>query len=192
MFTSQTYLRPCGNQCSGIHYVGGFRSQLNPCVFFDYCYGLYEQDSHADFIFSGIRDGFRIEDADFDGSYFCPNYKSALEPRAKAEMDRIISNELALGKVSRVVSKPSCVHSLGAIRKSDGSVRPITDCRRPLGTSINNHMDKVCQDFSYISLDQVSALINPVVFSLFLTLSQHIDQLMFFLTIELFKVLSGI
>ena len=66
--------------------------------------------------------------------------------------------------MSEVDYIPTCVHALGAITKSDGSLRPITDCRRPLGQSINNYMQSVCEDFSYISLDQVTSSISPGVY----------------------------
>ena len=155
------YVRPCGFQCTGVHTLAGCRSQLNPCVFFDYCFGMTQVDENADFIFSGVRDGFRIVDSDYSGSYCCSNYKSALLGDAKLEMDTIISRELSLDKVSRVIEYPTCVHALGAIRKSDGSVRPITDCRRPLGVSINNFMETVCQDFTYVNLDQVCSSVTP-------------------------------
>ena len=76
-------------------------------------------------------------------------------------MDDIIARELELEKLTVVEEIPDCVHALGAILKSDGGVPPVTDCRRPLGVSIKNYMNEVCREFSYISLDQVTAVMTP-------------------------------
>ena len=152
--------RPCVGDCAGVHYVGGLRSQLNPCVFFDYCFGN-PSDDNGSYIFQGVSEGFRIVDPEYEGSYFCSNYDSVLHPSAKAEMDEIVRKELRLDKVSLVDSIPTCVHALGAIHKSDGGIRPITDCRRPLSRSINNYMEHVCETFSYVSLDQVCEVVEP-------------------------------
>ena len=155
------YFRPCGVQCTGRHDLEGCRSQLNPCVFFDYCFGMNIPDPNAEFIFEGVRDGFKIVDYDFAGSYFCQNYQSVLSDESRLEMNDIVLKELALGKVSRSDSFPQCVHALGAITKASGGIRPITDCKRPLGFSINNYMNSVCEDFSYISMDDVCQSITP-------------------------------
>ena len=41
-----------------------------------------------------------------------------------------------------------------------GSFRPITDCRRPEGFSINNHMDSTFHTFNYVTMDQVAASVT--------------------------------
>ena len=41
-----------------------------------------------------------------------------------------------MDKLTMVDFQPTCVHSLGAVTKSDGGLRPITDCKRPIGLSI--------------------------------------------------------
>lgn len=46
-------------------------------------------------------------------------------------------------------------------KKKDGSLRPITDCRRPLGTLINNHMETTCREFRYKTVDCASAMMTP-------------------------------
>ena len=108
-----------------------------------------------------VSKGFRIVDTDYSGSYFCSNYDSVLNPLAKTKMDKIVEDELLLEKISPVDSIPTYVHALGAIHKSDSSIRPITDCRRPLSHSINKYMDHVYETFSYISLDQVCEVVEP-------------------------------
>ena len=108
-------------------------------------------DPNEEFIFEGVRDGFKIVDNDFAGSYFCQNYQSVLSDEARLEINDIVLKELALGKVSRSDSFPQCVHALGASTKASGGIRPITDCKRRLGFSINNYMNSVCEDFSWMT-----------------------------------------
>ena len=153
--------RPCGSVCKGVHWLSGFKLQLNPCAFFDASFDSRAVDSNLSYILEGVTNGFRIVDSSFRGSYVSPNYDSILRGSPRLEMDRTIRSELNHGKVARVDTIPTCVHSLGAIKKSDGSLRPITDCKRPLGSSINNFMNEVCTDFSYISIDDVSDSIFP-------------------------------
>ena len=76
-------------------------------------------------------------------------------------MDSTIKSELQEGKVSFVSDRPQCVHALGAIRKSNGKLRPITDCRRPEGRSINNYMTSTSKEFTFIKLDQVADYMSP-------------------------------
>ena len=110
--------RPCGFDCKGNHFLSGCRIQLNPCVFFDECFRLFEEtDCNADYIFSGVRDGFAIVDSTFEVSYFCENYDSISKLEFKVQMDKTIESELDQGKVSLVDSRPTCVHALGAISK---------------------------------------------------------------------------
>ena len=77
-------------------------------------------------------------------------------------MSRLIRAGLADGKITRVDNPPHCIHSLGAVRKDDSSIRPITDCRRPLGLSINTKMSDVCSTFSYRNLDNVVEFMTPL------------------------------
>ena len=89
--------------------------------------------------------------------HLCDNYASALTGEAFEFVDKLIKSELKDGKYVKATSLPHCVHSLGAIPKQDGSYRPITDCSRPEGISINNHMLNTFQSFNYITIDQVAA-----------------------------------
>ena len=139
------------------HELDGVPIQLNPCAFYDECYRHSAgQDLNADYIYSGVSKGFKIVDNSFSGSYFCTNYDSILDPEFKSQMDNTIASELVEGKVSIVSDRPQCVHALGAIRKSNGKLRPITDCRRPEGLSINNSMSTTAKEFTFMKLDQVA------------------------------------
>ena len=60
-------------------------------------------------------------------------------------MSDLLVTELQQFKVSKVDYKPHCVHSLG--------LRPITDCSRPDGISINNFMESTFKAFSYNSVE---------------------------------------
>ena len=76
-------------------------------------------------------------------------------------MNDTILRELREGKVTLASSPPKCIHSLGAIAKKDGTLRPITDCKRPLKLSINNHMVDTCDTFSYRGVDFLTEMLNP-------------------------------
>ena len=155
--------RPCGiGACVGSHYLAGVKTQLNPCSFFEECFCSVEGvDVNASYIFKGVLEGFQILDEDFEGSYSCSNYDSIMDSEFKCQMDETIVRELDMGKVSRVATRPTCVHALEAIRKSNGKLRPITDCKRPEGESINNHMHTTCKEFTFMKLDEVAEYLIP-------------------------------
>ena len=60
--------------------------------------------------------------------YECKNYSTITGDKFVHEMNDKIVSELSEHKVRVVSSRPKCVHSLGAVEKSNGSLRPITDC----------------------------------------------------------------
>lgn len=113
------------------------------------------------FIEDGIHNGFRIVD---EGAvvepYNCSNYKSVYG-EAFDFLDELIKGELAEGKFVVADIRPRCVHALGVVPKSNGSYRPITDCSRPSGVSINNFMNVTHQEFKYVSIDEACEEIVP-------------------------------
>ena len=135
--------------------MGGIRSQM---IWEAWCHELsFENDGPLhDYLFYGIKDGFIIVDTEsVVPSYDCPNY---IPPDSGAAFDfvnNLIHTELDQGKYIIADAKPHCIHSIGAVPKSDGKFRPITDCKRPLGLSINNFMNSTCETFSYNSVDSV-------------------------------------
>lgn len=148
------------NDC--VHFVGNTPVQLNPCEFFRECYrhpgGV---DENADFILSGILNGFRIVDEDAEiKSYFRSNYSSILQGSFMDQMSSNIELEEKLGKITRVDTRPYCVHAIGGVRKKDGTLRPITDCKRPIGHSVNNYMNTTAVQFRFRTLDHVANLVN--------------------------------
>lgn len=99
----------------------------------------YESDRNlASFIHEGIAQGFHIVDADSQiQEYDCHNYSTVLRGDSSIFVDGLIKQEIKMGKLLLVADKPKCINSLGAVDEADGSYRPITDCRRPIGSSIN-------------------------------------------------------
>ena len=149
--------------CECVHLIGGESSQLLPCRLASFL----QQDGLLDlspeerkFLWSGFTEGFDIVDRDCDVSYECANYKSILGKQFYNEMCGLILEELADGLVSEVEEKPRCVHSLGGVEKSNGSLRPITDCSMPRGKAINNHMSSTFKPFSYNSIGDVVNMLD--------------------------------
>ena len=116
-------------------------------------------DCDRDFLLDGVTHGFRLVDhGAVIESYACENYKSALQAAAKAKMDQLIQQEVALGMLKPVPHPPHCVHAIGCILKDSGGIRPITDCSRPEGLAINNFMS--VERFSYNSVDTAACLMS--------------------------------
>lgn len=114
----------------------------------------------------GVKNGFYIIDQDCEVPiYNCPNYSSCLKGPAFLCIDAIIRDEISKGKYIVTDTKPHCVHSLGAVpKKEKDKWRPITDCKRPLGSSINCHMSTTFREFCYTSIDKVIDMIRPGMF----------------------------
>ena len=125
---------------------------------------LYDQkvwDEDAHFILDGVMNGFRVVDPSANVPiYDCQNYNSCFEKGNKTKMNDIINTEMRAGKLSHVDKKPSQIHSLGAINKPNGSIRHITDCSRPVGSSINNFMGSTFSRFSYTTIDDAVKHVN--------------------------------
>lgn len=127
----------------------------------------YENDSSLrNYLSSGIENGFLIIDEDSSVPvYECLNYSSVLAGPAFEYVDGIIKNELRCGKYVVSPSKPHCVHSLGAVpKKGSTKWRTITDCKRPIGTSINSHMSTTFHSFCYTTIDNVIDMLRPGMF----------------------------
>lgn len=80
-------------------------------------------------------------------------------------MDLLFSQELALGRISKVDSKPRCVHPIGRVPKKDsGKSRPITDCSRPFGYSLNDRIKRDLISFRMNSIDDAVSFSSPYCF----------------------------
>ena len=145
--------------CACSNLIGGISSNLKPCrvaafLFSGECTLPAVSVSK---IWDGLCDGFDVVDKDCEASYDCRNYSSITGSHFRSEMSTLLKEELSEGKVSFCKSKPQCIHSLGAVPKSDGRLRPITDCSMPEGLSINNFMLTTCREFKYNSVNDVAA-----------------------------------
>ena len=142
------------------HNIGGMPSQMN-LNGWNYYLQFEDDDASRCYFQDGISQGFAIVDKDDSiSSYCCDNYSSALTGEAFTFVNNLIASEISEGKYVKATSQPHCIHSLGAIPKRDGSYRPITDCRRPEGISINNHMQDTFQSFNYITIDRVASNVS--------------------------------
>lgn len=162
MFPTPTHIR---------HQVGGLDCQMN---LGSWCYELsFESDSALrSYLYNGILSGFQIVDKDVSiEPYFCRNYRSVLVEPCHSFLHSLIVSELAQDRFVLADEQPVCVHALGAVAKSSGGFRPVTDCRRPLGMSINNFMDQTHQYFSYNSVDLVASLMSQDCFMATLDIS---------------------
>ena len=147
--------------CMCEHFVGRCISQLKPCYFASFFVHHLSSLSEADaYVLHGIYYGFPIIDSTLVRPYFCENYGSITTGDGFEQMSERINTELLQGKISETTEAVSCVHALGAIFKANGSIRPITDCKRPLGLSINNSMENTCYTFSYSNIDTVCSFVN--------------------------------
>lgn len=82
------------------------------------------------------------------------NYSSATCDEFKPQMDQLFLNELALGRISHVTSKPKCTHPIGSIPKKDsGKSCPIMDCSGPPGRSVNDDIKKDLESFRMNLID---------------------------------------
>ena len=117
--------------CKCVHQIGGMAAQLQPCRFACYLFNTASQEGCIDWeLFEGIVDGFDIVDTPPTG-YDCMNYSSITSDPACHVMEKSIREDLKEGRISEATSKPVCVHALGAVPKSNGGYRTITDCSRP-------------------------------------------------------------
>ena len=144
--------------------LGGDKTQLKPCRF-AYILSLCTQEGKDIFtpLFYDVCDGFKKVDSELDVSsitYDCKNYLSVLTKENKPKMGKIIRKELSEGYMKVVDKKPKCIHSLGAVPKPDGEIRPITDCSMPLYKFVNNHCDNLIEELKYKSVDNVLSMLN--------------------------------
>ena len=141
-----------------LHHIHGIYAQLNPCAWLHMLYDennlTWERDSH--FILDGIYSGFRVIDPSSTiPIYEVNNYKSCSTATAHAKVTKTLCSELQSGKISYVNVDKTQIHALGALPKSNGDIRIITDCSKPDKLSVNNYMKDVFSKFSYNRLDDV-------------------------------------
>lgn len=147
------------------HRIEGVSVQLNPSAWLREL--SYENDAYfKSYSKNGILNGFDIVDCERDiPSYDSANYRSVMLGPAYKFVNSLILNEIKEQKYIIQDTKPSCIHSLGAVPKMNGKYRPITDCRQPLHESINNFMNYTHQPFGYKTVDDVTKMLYPGAFT---------------------------
>ena len=151
------YQECVAGMCKCIYSIGDIDSQLRPCCFASYILGGSSDfnDKYLELLWL-ITDGCPIVDTVME-HYECANYLSITCPGNYEKMSLIIEKELREGMVSKVTKKPVCVHALGAVPKATGGIRPITDCSRPEGKSVNFNCTSLLEDFSFKSVSDVAS-----------------------------------
>ena len=136
------YVDCVNGTCDCVRLIGGI--QLKPCRANHFLFGNHKLDNISQdditYLWFGLVNGFPIVASDCSARNFCENYYSILDQKANAEMSSLLAQEIADHKVIHVESQPKCVHSLGAVWKSNGKLRPVTDCSRPEVAPIDNFM----------------------------------------------------
>lgn len=131
---------------------------MNPAVWRNYLKASGSWDQDAVYILDGVVNGFRMTDKDSEiPSYENQNYGSCFSRQSFAKLQEVITREIESGKLSVVMDRPNCIHAIGAIIKPSGSVRPITDCSRPEGQSVNVYTKETFTSFSFVKFRDVLA-----------------------------------
>lgn len=144
------YSLECATISDFSHPVNSLGSQLN-IPGWDHELAFENDDNLREYLTFGVKNGFLIVDENCDiPTYESPNYASVRTGEAHAFVDKLIRDELSKGKYVISSNKPHCVHGLGAVpKKEKNKWRPITDCKRPIGSSINSFMSDTCHNFCY-------------------------------------------
>lgn len=145
----------------GDYFLQGIRSQLKPHGWLDMLTGGTGVDPDILFILDGIMNGFRVVDvqASVDG-YYCNNYSSCYTTGNEKKLKELLQDELSQGKLSYTKNCPKCVHAVGIVKKKDSEkIRPIIDCKRPEGTSVNNYTEGIMDTFKFLKIDTVVEVI---------------------------------
>ena len=147
--------------CHCKYAISGCELQLKPCRFARYVVGNADSwgAKYSSMLWS-ITDGYKIIQGEVP-RYSCRNYNSILEGNSKGQMNLIVRKEIAEGMISETTVQPHCIHALGAVPKLGGKIRPITDCSRPEGQSVNNYCGDLLREFTFKSVDDVVSMLEP-------------------------------
>ena len=153
---------PAINDCTVPHTIGGVYSQLRPSGWYSELFYQNHWDEDAHFLLDGVINGFHVVDPGaVIEPYHCVNYHSATQGANRDKLEDLLKDEICNHKMSVATVPPKCVHALGVITKPSGAIRPITDCKRPIGSSVNCYMSSTFSTFSYVSCDDAIDLMSP-------------------------------
>ena len=122
----------------------------------------HPDESHAQYIVKGIREGFRIG---FNRHYLCCPAIANLSSQVPQVILEHLQKEVDLGRMScfPTGAEPKGVHisPIGAIPKKNkpSKWRLITDLSSPLSASVNDGISKEHSSVRYTSVDHLSSLI---------------------------------
>ena len=125
---------------------------------------LLDGDEDADFLLSGIRDGFHLLDPDKldtnspEQSLYPPNHKSALSKDNKAKVEKQLLAGITEGHYKVLQQPPKITSPISAIPKSDGGTRVIHDLSSPR-VCLNSHAS--VDPVHYQSIEDAIALLCP-------------------------------
>lgn len=120
-----------------------------------------EPSEMNDYLMDGILHGFPIVDKDAEiAEYDCKNCSSSTSGAASEFISKLIQQEITENKLIVASRHPRCIHAIGAVPKANNKFRPITDCKRPIGVSVNNFMKTTWQEFSFKSVDDVTSVVQ--------------------------------
>ena len=140
------------------HCISGVYAPLKPIVW----ERELVNDTDLDYLLDGVTNGFKLIDCDVNliKPYETDNYASAESLDAKPKLDKLICSEILQGKINPAEEKPTCIHAYGAVpKKGTEELRPITDCSRPYGRSIHDHIEYPSMKFS--TVDSAIKLMTP-------------------------------
>lgn len=122
----------------------------------------FENDVNLkNYLLFGVQEGFLIVDQEAEiESYEGKNYPSVLKGEAHQFIDDLITSELNARKYVIAEHKPHCIHGLGAVPKKSGGWRPITNCKQPVGSSVNSYMTTTYKEFCYATVDTVISMVQ--------------------------------
>ena len=149
--------------CNCRYVLCGAVCQLKPCRFAAAVLGFGWDVTRDDlFVVTAAYRGASIVDKNCQCEYECENYSTITGAKFSAEMTKKVEDEIREEKVRVVYDRPKCVHALGGVEKSNGKLRPVTDCSQPEGCSINEFMSTTCEKFHYKNIDTVVGMLWPM------------------------------
>ena len=110
-------------------------------------------DQDSDYLLKGVNTGFDIIQSGSDiKSAHTANHKSALHMDNRDKVEKQILHEIYCNRYVVCNSQPTIVSALGAVPKqTEGDIRLIHDCSRPLGSGVNAYAHP--DSFSFNTVD---------------------------------------
>lgn len=101
---------------------------------------LYSVDPDAAFILNGVAQALKlVSEMSLVSLAECKNYIIALCPKNKGLPHTLFRKGVELGRISEQKRMIVHIQAIGAVTKKDSiTPRPLTDCSRPFGCSLNS------------------------------------------------------